>query len=138
MWRFNYTSELYHYGVKGMKWGVRRTPEQLGHRKLSANKPKNLEIEKKQVTGHSATPKQDTPNSIIDHISNDGKVDVRTFYDSDGMKSKDIHTTDHGHPKHHPNGAHVTEYTWNEDGSLESKKSRELTDKERKENSDIL
>lgn len=22
---------LYHYGVKGMKWGVRRTPEQLGH-----------------------------------------------------------------------------------------------------------
>lgn len=23
---------LLHYGVKGMKWGVRRTPEQLGHR----------------------------------------------------------------------------------------------------------
>lgn len=22
-------SEIYHYGVKGMKWGVRRTPEQL-------------------------------------------------------------------------------------------------------------
>ena len=27
-----YKSELYHYGVKGMKWGVRRTPNQLGHR----------------------------------------------------------------------------------------------------------
>lgn len=27
-------SEFAHYGVLGMKWGVRRTPEQLGHHKL--------------------------------------------------------------------------------------------------------
>lgn len=27
---------LMHYGIKGMKWGVRRTPEQLGHRPKKA------------------------------------------------------------------------------------------------------
>ncbi len=33
--------ELYHHGVKGMKWGVRRTPEQLGH-KPRGNRKKKL------------------------------------------------------------------------------------------------
>ena len=33
MWNYNYydNNELYHHGIKGMKWGVRRTPAQLGH-----------------------------------------------------------------------------------------------------------
>ena len=33
-----YGNELYHYGVKGMKWGVRRTPAQLGHKTSSKKK----------------------------------------------------------------------------------------------------
>lgn len=39
MWVYsNRTTELYHYGVKGMKWGVRRSPEQLGYRNSARRK----------------------------------------------------------------------------------------------------
>lgn len=30
-------NELYHHGVKGMKWGVRRSPEQLSHKPQAQN-----------------------------------------------------------------------------------------------------
>lgn len=41
MW--NYNNELYHHGIKGMKWGVRRTDAQLGHPtgKIDLKKTKN-------------------------------------------------------------------------------------------------
>lgn len=35
--------ELEHYGVLGMKWGIRRTPEQLGHRNLKKAKTANFD-----------------------------------------------------------------------------------------------
>lgn len=40
---------LMHYGILGMKWGVRRTPEQLGH--VRANKikePRQVERKRKE------------------------------------------------------------------------------------------
>ena len=32
-------SYLEHHGIKGQKWGVIRTPEQLGHYKINKNRP---------------------------------------------------------------------------------------------------
>ena len=40
-------SELYHYGIKGMKWGIRRTPAQLGHKTKAKKQSSDLK-EKKQ------------------------------------------------------------------------------------------
>ena len=109
---------------------------------ILANVVKSVTIKPtKTISGHSSTPKEAEPNDIIDHMREDGTVDARGFYGDDGMKKKDIHTTDHGNPKHHTygeHGEHGHDYEWNEDGSLKEKTTRELREDERKENGDIL
>ena len=37
MWQYQYSDELQHYGVKGMKWGVRRATKQLSRARTSSD-----------------------------------------------------------------------------------------------------
>lgn len=95
----------------------------------------------KTIAGHTGTPKKAEPNTIIDHVDEEGTVDARGFYGDDGFKDKDIHTTDHGNPKRHPfgkHGEHAHDYTWGDDGRLKEKTTRNLDDDEKERNGDIL
>lgn len=134
---------LAHHGVKGQKWGVKNGPPYPIKRDFP-NITDRSKIEHIVETQHSGAPRDSTPNSIFDRISEarpDEGVTTRAFYGENGRKYKEIHTNDHGNRKEHSygnNGEHVVEYLWNKDGSLKLKKQRELFDYERKENEDIL
>lgn len=53
--------ELIHYGIKGMKWGIRRTPEQLGHRTFKSSGRTSLFGKKKT----SSDPKNSNSSSSL-------------------------------------------------------------------------
>lgn len=68
---YEYTDYLYHYGVKGMKWGIRRTAEQLGHkikeagerRKQKRQERNEKKIAKAQAKQSKRQAKQDKKNA---------------------------------------------------------------------------
>lgn len=78
-WKINRPkSYLMHYGVKGMRWGVRRTPKQLGYRipkKLKASNldkwGKNPDTNILYITGRSGSGK-----SSLAKAMSDSKTDV--------------------------------------------------------------
>lgn len=81
-----------------------------------------------------------TPNSITQIVSRKGGI-TRNYYGSNGKQIKQISNNDHGNPRQHPfgsQGEHAHDYCYNQDGKIINRKPRELTDEERKENSDIL
>ena len=107
---------------------------------MQLNKNKNNN-KIKIITGHNSPPKKSEPNCIIDHKNIDGIVDIRAFYNEEGLKKLEINTTNHNRPKYHKfgkHGEHAHDYVWNENGEIVERTVRELSDKERKDNDDIL
>ena len=110
-------------------------------RKSSTNRenPDTIKADK-VISGHTI-PKQAEPNTVIDHLGKDRKVETRTFYGDNGFKKKEITNHDHGFPAKHPygeRGEHAHDYEWDETGKLKNRTTREITPEERKENCDIL
>lgn len=80
------------------------------------------------------------PNSITQKVNAKGGVD-RNYYDENGNQVKQVSNNSHGHKaegKLGEHGEHAHDYHFDENGINQHDKARELTEEERKENSDIL
>ena len=84
-------NELKHYGVKGMKWGIRRTPEQLGRakktipnaRKLENYKGKLYFISESNIDGETLKPRV-PKNYLTESGYEDNKTPRICFTDDPG------------------------------------------------------
>ena len=54
-------NELYHHGVKGMKWGVRKTPVRSSSGTTRKRKSNTLSLFKKKKTTHNASVAKSSP-----------------------------------------------------------------------------
>ena len=128
---------LAHHGIKGQKWGVKNGPP---YPLTEAQKSDLKNANDNHIIKVSKTTLEAEPNSITQVTNRKGGVD-RNYYDENGNQAKQISNHDHGQPDRHPfgeHGEHAHDYIYDANGTLVNRPARELTDDERKENSDIL
>ncbi len=126
-----------HHGIKGQKWGVRNGPPYPLDR-FDGDGLKNAAG--KSIIKVAHTSLTGKPNSISQITNKNGGID-RNYYDESGRQKKQISNNGHGHPKAHKygkHGEHAHDYIYDDSGNLIDRPIRELNDKERKENGDIL
>lgn len=102
----NESEFLAHYGVKGMKWGVRRTPEQLGHYRMSERSARDRVL----------SPKTDLYrlSNSPDEFSKENKRD--RAYVTTNQDDRDFYRSTHEYfwdPAAAPSISDMVEYTMN-------------------------
>lgn len=76
MGNYKVDPELMHYGVKGMKWGVRRTPAQLGHKDELAKRYKRFkkDLEKNKLKRQAEKKKADAEKAVKRKAAQESKL----------------------------------------------------------------
>lgn len=87
-------SSLEHYGIKGMRWGIRRTPEQLGYKNLRKARTANFEkwgqspdTNVLYIGGHSGSGKSTTALSLKDR--NISIIHLDLYFEGEGLYKND-------------------------------------------------
>ena len=89
---------IYHYGIKGMKWGIRRTAEQLGHkikskfsRKKSSSDESGSQTSSKKIQG-SVTVKGTKQNPGTTRTSDGSSIEERKQKVLESRSAKELYT----------------------------------------------